>query len=113
MANISDIVTKLLERTNQNRIGWQTTADDKIFLSVLGNNSVSISEKSELDFFAPAYVLRILNHEGREIERITSDSIIGSSERGRLQQLHEKARRIALGVDGQLDELLQVLETDT
>ena len=111
MADISDILTKLLERTNQDRIGWQTTADDYTFLAVLGNSSVSISEVF-IYGYDDSYVLKILNNEGREIERIASDTVSSETFDTSLQELHKKARRIALGVDSQLDNLLQELEAD-
>ncbi len=114
MAEISDILTKLLERTNQDRISWQTTADDQTFLAVLGNSSVSIDEDYDR-YGGIVYVLKILNKEGREIERInsnTSSDEHGNTWRSELSELYIKARRVALGVDSQLDSLLQELEAD-
>ena len=74
MADISVILTKLLERTNQDKISWQTTADEDAFLAVLGNSSVSISAQHSL-LISSEYILRILNHEGREIERIVTSTV--------------------------------------
>ena len=112
MADTSDILNKLLERTNQNKISWQTTADDKIFVAVLGNSSVSISEEFDIIVAGTVYVFRILNLQGREIERLSSDSTTSPTIMRQLQELHTKARRVALGVDSQLDKLLQELEAD-
>ena len=114
MAEISDILTKLLERTNQDRISWQTTADEKTFLAVLGSSSVSIDEDYSRSG-GRVYVLKVLNQEGREIERISSKiplaEDVNTSNR-ELSELYIKARRVALGVDSQLDSLLQELEAD-
>lgn len=109
MADVADILSTLLERTNQDRIRWQTTADDETFLVVLGNSSVSISEGS-VGSYPKQYTLKILNQDGREIERM--DSVQPSPYDYLLSDLYLKARRVALGVDSQLDTLLQELESE-
>ena len=112
MADMSVILNKLLERTNQNKIGWQTTADERIFVAVLGNSSVSISEEFDFIDVDTVHIFRILNDEGLEIERLSSDSSTNPTVIRWLQELYTKARRVALGVDSQLDKLLQELEAD-
>jgi hypothetical protein len=106
MADVTEILTKLLERTNQDRVWWQTTADEDMFVATFGNISVSITKDPEGNTY-----LQILNKSGMEIERLTS---WGESKdlRPELVELHRKAKRIALGTDSQLNELLRVLEDD-
>lgn len=113
MAEVTDILTKLLERTNQDKVSWQSTVDESTFLAVLGNTSVSIDEEYG-DYGQLQYVFKILNQEGREIERLGSNTLntSGESSHDELSELYIKARRVALGVDGQLDNLLQELEAD-
>jgi hypothetical protein len=106
MAEISDILTKI-ERTNQDKVSWQTTADDRAFIAVLGNASVMVLQDS-----SEYLILKILNAEGREIEQLDTGVGVGTDWRGELEDLYTKARRIALGVDSQLDSLLQELESD-
>ena len=65
MAEISDILTKLIERTNQDKVSWLTTADDRAFIAVLGNASVMVLQDS-----SEYLILKILNAEGREIEQL-------------------------------------------
>ena len=114
MAEVTDIITKLLERTNENKVSWQTTADEDTFIAVVGDTSTLVSAyegrlgKQEVRF-------RILNREGREIERYDTSFTILNFERlkdidNSLAQLYAKARRFALGVEDQLDELLKALE---
>ena len=107
MAEVSDILAKLLERTNQNKVSWQTTVDDDAFIAVLGNASVRI----HVDQYSDT-ILKILNNEGREIEQIDSGVDDGSQWKSELNALYLKARRIALGVDSELDELLRELEAE-
>ena len=106
MAEITDILTKLLERTNQDKVRWQPTSDEQTFVAVLGNLSVMVLRDSIGD-----PVLKILNKAGREIEVLDGGVGSGTEWREDLFELHKKARRAALGVDSQLDELLKELES--
>lgn len=113
MAEISQILTTLLERTRQNKISWQTTADDYVYLAVFGKASVMIREgESDLPFLEidKPVVLTILNTDGHEIERMTGGSIPGLGTEPQLRELYTMARRVALGVDSQLDDLLKELQ---
>ena len=107
VAETTDILTRLLERTNQDKVGWQSTSDEDTFTAVLGNASVLI-----LVDRTNAAILQILNQEGREIERLDSGTQEGQQWGYQLRELYSRARRIALGVDSQLDDLLQELEAD-
>lgn len=109
MAETSEILARLLERTNQNKVNWQSTAQDQVFIAVLGNSSVTIREWEN---FGSQNGLQILNDEGRVIEELDSDGV-GSSWQLELHELYIKARRIGLGVDSQLEDLLKVLESDS
>ena len=109
MADITDILTKLLERTNQDKVSWQTTADDDTFIAVFGNVSVAISTYGQ---WGETMRLTILNKEGRVIERLDNDTAEGQQWESELAELHTKAKRIALGVDSQLNDLLKALDSD-
>ena len=98
MAEITDVLTKLLELTKENKIGWQTTSDEDVFSAVFGNQSVLVSGETLINLSS----LKILNKAGVEIETLVGENDIN--------KLHRIARRIALGVDSQLDELLSELD---
>ena len=109
MAEIADILTTLLERTRQDKVGWQTTVDESTFVAVLGKASVAIENLE----YEGTIALRILNQEGREIESMvgggrSSQTILEEDEQ--LKELYSKARRIALGVESQLEDLLKELQ---
>lgn len=108
MATITDILTKLLERTNQEKVNWKTTANDQAFVAALGNTSVMIQGYSQ-----GAPTLKILNKAGSEIEVLDGDDPSGVDWRYELNLLYRSARRVALGVDSQLDDLMRELETST
>ena len=105
MAEITDILTKVLERTSQDKLSWQSTADEEAFLAVLANSSITIFLDRRRDA-----ILTILNAEGREIERLDSGTQEGGPWEKQLRELYSKARRIGLGVDTQLEDLLRELE---
>ena len=104
MAQMTDVLSKLLERTNQGKVMWKATAKEQTFIAVIGNSSVMISREDG------APVLKILDRSGRELAEL--DSIDARESRENLWALHREARHIALGVDRQLDELLKELEVE-
>ena len=107
MADITDILDMLIERTEQVKVAWQPTSAERVFTAVFGSYSVLIEIDSGHDT-----VLRVLNKEGNEIERLDSGTTKGRGWVSRLTGLHDHARRTALRVDSQLDELLSELEID-
>ncbi len=109
MAEVTEIVNKLLERTEDGKVSWKTTADENTFAAVVGNMSTLV-----LGYRDPLrrqmVQLRILNNEGREIETWDTGRASEPEILEKLVDLYAKARRSALGVDKQLDELLKALE---
>jgi len=106
MATIDEVLTKLLERTDEGKVNWKPSADEHVFVAIVGGATVLIRQDSG---WAP--ILRVYNKANKEIEALD-----GSERRGQewLQQLHElflKARRAALEADSELEELLKTLET--
>lgn len=104
MAEISEILTKLAESTDQGKIDWKPTVNEQAFMAAIGNLSVVI--QWEIGSYP---LLKILDSSGSEIDR--PDGQTHSESRDDLFELHEQARRIALQVDRKLDELLKTLET--
>lgn len=109
MAEISDILTRLLERTDQDKVIWKSTVDERAFIAAFGKNSVVI-QQDQRPF---GFEMRILDHQGREIEQLQFEGAPSASIQSQLRDLYHKARRLALGVDSQLDSLLKELETGT
>lgn len=106
MATIDEVLTKLLERTDEGRVNWKTTADERTFLAAFGNASVTIRGYTD-----GRPTLSILNNAGVEIETLDGDEPSGREWHQELNELYQKARRVALGVDSQLDDLMRALET--
>ena len=64
MAEISDILTRLLERTDQDKVIWKSTVDERAFIAALGKNSVVVQQ----DYRVLGFEMRILDQQGREID---------------------------------------------
>ena len=109
MAEIADIISKLLERTNEGKVSWKTSVDEKTFTAVVGSTSTLLSAND--DALGNQRVrFRILDKQGREIERYDTFHQFDAKILHNLTELYVKARRTALGVDSQLDELLKALD---
>lgn len=108
MADVTDIIAKLVERTGEGRVVWQTSADEDTFIAGVANTSVSVSAYED-NYGDQRVRFRILNWEGREIELYDTGISADDEIRATLTQLHSMARRVALGVDSQLDDLLEAL----
>ena len=110
MAEIADIISKLLERTNEGKVSWKTSVDEKTFTAVVGNTSTLVSARD--DAIGNQQVqFRILDSQGREIERYDTlhqyDAEIGAS----LREVYTKAKRVALGVAAFVESLGSIWET--
>lgn len=107
MAQISEVLKKLLENTTQGRVVWKPTVTEEEYAASIGTNSVLIDRDNYGEV-----ALTILDSSGRDIERVRArlgDELEVSSD---LHALFDSARRIALNVDDQLDQLLRELETN-
>lgn len=104
MANVQEIIPKLLERTDQGKINWGPTASEDTFAAVIGNWSVSVAIPRHIAM----PTIRIHDGSGQLLEQLSlsrSDANYRS-----LQELHRKAKRNALGIDRQLEGLLAELD---
>ena len=107
MAEITQVLVKLLESTDSGKVDWKPTVSDQEFAASIGSNSVLILRESG------ATALTILDSSGREIERVGSWFGIGKENSLELSELYDRARRIALDVESQLEELLNALESES
>ena len=107
MADMAEVIDKLLQRTLQNKIRWKPTAVETSFAAVVGSFSAIISLHEDPWDIDMEPRLRILDSAGKEIDRYDA-SIVGASQvtSYKLGSLYKSARRVALNVDQQLDGLL-------
>ena len=116
MDKMTEIMTKLIEKSCDGKITWRDTAGKQKFLTMLGETGVAIDHDSATG----VYELQIVDNRGRVIESVSADELLlGNLLPGRsstqetlanLKDLHEVARRSALNIDSTLDEIASHLD---
>ena len=96
MAKIEEILERLHELSSEDKIAWSATADPSTFSAVLGNSSAIIS-RGESNFH-----FKLLNSLGDDLDELYS----GDWGNPLIEYLYELARRRALKVDAELDDVL-------
>ena len=104
MTGMTDVITKLAERTAEGRVPWKTAVGESSFSARLGNLLVLISARGDRSIR-----LSVSNEKGTEVDSVeSSDLPHGFS--SRLDGLYSSARRMALDTDQTLAELLKFLD---
>jgi hypothetical protein len=117
----SELVGRLLARTEDGTIHWEPTAKEGEYATAFGGNTVvSIRRRSELEMSLPLaagtlalepsweWKLTVKRPDKGEILTIWDERWgVGKED---LAQLYEAARRSALGVDAALDAVLDALK---
>lgn len=113
MVDMSGILDKLAEITEQGQAPWRTTADKSAFSATFGRTSVVISAKeTSPGSDMVSYRLSVLNEKGIEIEFATArwGPSVTNVKLPVLVPLYTSAKRTALGVDERLEELLNAMD---
>ena len=115
MAEISEILSRVIERTDQGKLNWKPTASEQTFVAVIGDRSIMISEimppsRHILPSFSPSVEFKILDKTGRAIAELDDKMEEGEDRREDLLKLYRSARNSALQVESQLEDLLKDLE---
>lgn len=100
MTKIEEILDRLIELSDQGKVAWVRTVDASTFSAVLGNSSALLSKDGN------HISLRLLNSSGDDLDHITSADVGGQWGAPRMEKLYEFARRQALNVDAELDDVL-------
>jgi hypothetical protein len=100
------LVETLLDRTINGPIAWKETAEDGTYQVSFASNSLQIKEDGP---DGKDIVIDLINDEGVAVDSF-SDRDIETSEPGKyfrmMQDLYQRARRIALGSEQILDNIL-------
>ena len=112
------LVQLLRDRTANGKVNWEQTSEDGVFQAAFPQYSVQIFSRSTrhrdegregLD-----YVLGIFNAEGALVEEADdlqlATTITGANRL--MRELHDAARRKAMGVDDALDAIIGALGKD-
>ena len=109
MVDIKEVVEKLLERTDQNKVVWESTVTENTFITVIGKLGVSISLPRSSSI-RDCISFRVLDKTGEVLHEVNLDPFSDEVAYYRLRELHIKAKQMALGGESRLEELLAELE---
>ena len=113
MVDMSQVVTKLAQLTNNGQVPWKSTADPSAFAATFGGVSVLISSRRN-PLRDSTYKLAVLDDQGNEIDSAsysTLDVTLGANHQNRgLESIFNVAKRSALGVDRRLEELMNAMD---
>lgn len=112
MADMKEVIERLIKRTEERRVPWKITGDENIFAATVGNMAVMVSSNriprrpDESPFSLKIVVLDEVWKEisALEVSRMTS------LEYQQLYFLWQAAKAKATGADTRLDEFLEVLD---
>jgi hypothetical protein len=100
----------LFDKTTAGQLHWEPTANQNTFQLSLSNYSTLISKELDPDEPGHYILLRICNEEGQVIEELYEGEAVNAGFSD-MRALFNLARRIAMGVDKALDEMLDVLKS--
>lgn len=111
------LIDRLYAKSEKGEIAWAETAQEGMFAVSFPNYTVTIAEVQGENFDERDYQIAISDSTGKLVESFTDADVargmpdVPRSEfYNRMRQLHEMARRIALGADKALREILEKLE---
>lgn len=108
MADVRQIISKLVERTKENRVPWGPTFFGQTYHAAVGNQLITIT--SDRDKSSSTVTLSITDSLGRELVKASYDSAHPEVHK-ELTDLYEGARQTVVGLNEQLDELLEALDS--
>lgn len=94
----------IYEKTKNGEIKWEATPDEGTFQASLASYSILVTRAPDGE-----PTLQICNEQGQVMEELTWSDAVNADFR-EMVELFELARRIAMGVEKALDELIGTLE---
>jgi hypothetical protein len=118
-SNSLRLLQRVYGRTMRRTLEWRETNEERVFISNVGAYQVRIREIYDPEYpEQPDYALDIIRADGTWIESITNrdlraffdEKFEGRNPYQLLQETHQMAHKVALGVDEAIAELLAELE---
>ena len=124
MANLSEIIEALVQRTERGSLSWVETVEQNRFVASVGAIALVVRDLSDTSILAQntqgsGIQLEVLNGQGDTVEVVSSGSVRGwglslyqfqdETQAKNLERLYTSARRSARGAQDTLDELARGL----
>ena len=120
MSKIAEVLERLIRRTSDGKLSWQTSVDPDRFLAVVDTIGVTIKRLGRVSTVGDErYQLEILNEQGKTIEELETtgpislgnlDMSVTPEQDKQLGRLFTLARRSALDTDATLEKLANSLD---
>lgn len=107
MADMNDVIAKLSIRTDENRVVWKAAVGESSFTARLGNMAVLISAYGSEPYGSIA--IYVLNEKGTVLDYAEYDGK-ANKEHQSLPALYRAVKRVALGTEEKLQELMALLD---
>jgi hypothetical protein len=102
------LLQRIYDKTVQGELHWEPTANASVFVVAFARFSLSLQRVYEPAEDSDYVLLRISNDQGQTVEELSEGAAVRIGFRD-MSKLYERARRIAMGLDEVLDELLTEL----
>ena len=102
------LLKRIYDKTLQGELRWEPTANGAAFTVAFARFSLSLQRLYEASEDSEYILLRISNDHGQTIDELPEGKAVRIGFRS-MSELYERARRIAMGFDEALDELLTEL----
>ena len=118
MADMKDVIERLIERTQEQRVPWKTTSDEDAFAAAIGDMSVMVSSqmlrrpRQESMLEPMSLRIAVLDERWHEIASFEANRY-SSRDYQRLYSLWQSAKMSATGAYPRLDEFLDALDAAT
>jgi predicted P-loop ATPase len=113
------LVDLLLERTNEGKLEWREAVQPDSYQVALRDKLVRIMKERGRNEDEPDYIIELVDDEGKVVDAFTDVQLWTSNAEdnkipwfARMRDLHDLARRTALGSEKVLNDILNELGDD-